>query len=101
MESLREAMPVEVEVYSRAQGIWNEVELASSLARQAFPLAESIRCYLDDDPEEDGRWVVIEVAERESKDSLATYKQCVASWAQQLSAYALGLIRLSYSVREP
>jgi hypothetical protein len=60
MESLREAMPVEVEVYSRAQGIWDEVELASSLARQAFPHAESISPYLDDDPEENGRWVVMQ-----------------------------------------
>ena len=71
---------------------------AKAIAEESFPARKALRMYIDDDPEEDGSWILFEVAtDQEANDFIKDYNRCILAWAERIPTEALALMRLSFS----
>jgi hypothetical protein len=65
--------------------------------KKNFPAAGDLVVRLEQDPEIDGQWIVIDVAAAGPVDDvLAVYDQCTADWVAFLPPEALNLLCLTY-----
>ena len=89
----------EVIEFSERHGILSYVAEAKKLAEQCFPSRTALDICLDDDPEEEGQWIVVEVTmEQDANDFLKAYNRCISLWSERIPTEALALIRLSYNL---
>jgi hypothetical protein len=83
--------------FCQKHSIVAHVETAKSAVDECFPARKALHMGLDEDPEEDGQWVVIEVVVDQGADEfLEAYNRCISLWAERIPSEALALIRLSY-----
>ena len=85
--------------FCQRHGILDEVRTAIALARDAFPFRRKLEVRVENDPEEEGEWLVVEVeASEDVAKLLDAYNRCVGLWAEHLPPAALSRIRLAYSL---
>jgi hypothetical protein len=84
--------------FCQQKGILEELRTATELANECFPSRRSLRIFLDDDPDEDGQWIVVEVTtEQDVDDFLNAYNGCISLWAKTIPTEGVAFIRLSYN----
>jgi len=99
VESIGGDLTGNVLTFCNEQGLTAHVRTALALVRQSFPSLQDLAVRVDDDPEEEGEWLVIEITAREEVQRfLDAYNRCAELWVAQLPPEALGKIRLSYSL---
>ena len=85
--------------FCAAHSIGPYVETAIALAQQAFRSMKDMKVYIDDDPEIDGEWIIINVTvQQDVDDFLKDCDRCVALWATDIPNSTLKFIRLSYDI---
>jgi hypothetical protein len=83
--------------FCQKHSIVAHVETAKTAVDECFPARKALHIGLDEDPEEDGQWVVIEVVvDQDADEFLEAYNRCISLWAERIPSAALALIRLSY-----
>src|SRR5437879_3594457 len=84
--------------FCERHGISSYVEEARTLVEECFPSRKALRLRLDEDPEENGQWIAIEVTiEQDADDFLEAYNRCISLWVKRIPTEALTIIRLSYN----
>jgi hypothetical protein len=82
--------------FAHEQNILDDLKTALDIANSTFG-GSGTKVYLDQDPEDEGEWLVINIAASGQADEfLKTYDRCIDAWLASIPRRAMSLIRLSY-----
>jgi hypothetical protein len=92
----------DVAKFCREHGILADLEHALKRTEKAFPTLDKITVYIEENPEEAHKYVVVKVSiHAEVKAFMTAYKRCISAWSSSLSNKALDYICLGHSVVRP
>jgi hypothetical protein len=97
------SIPPEVRDFCASRDLIPSLELALNLVGEAFPDSLAISVSMEDDPDSDHRWVLIEFVARGSVAEVhARFRECSRKMTHALGLPAATLIRPGYRVaKEP
>jgi hypothetical protein len=92
--------PEEILAFARDHtGILGHLRVALDAVQRHFPSRSKLEVRLEDDPEIQGEWLVIEVTVTDNVDRcLDAYNRCVLDWAKSLPPEALTVLCLTYQL---
>jgi hypothetical protein len=88
--------------FCRDHEILRDLEAAIKAVEQAFPTNDKIEVYIEENPEEAHKYIVVKVRiHADVKSFMAAYRQCISMWSSSLSVKAIDYISLGHSVVRP
>jgi hypothetical protein len=90
---------MDVSVFCGQHGVLESVRAGIAIVEECFPSRKALSVFLDDDPEDAGQSIIVEVTTEQDVDEfLKTYNRCASLWAERIPTEGLSLMRLSYNL---
>lgn len=94
-----DAAPLAVRAFVAAHELAEHFEAAVRLARETFPAGSALALRLEEDPDAEGRWVVMDwTVPATERDALADYTRFVSEWNALTPPWVGKYLRVTFFV---